>query len=170
VDIGAHDGVFQSNSFFPIRSKGFRGFLFELDPELCAKASWLYANYPNVRVYCAGVSNETTVRTFRQISIGLQNSLETNRRQFDPNLGFRERAAVVLDAEFVCRELQSFNCTEQRILSVDVEGHEHTLLPRLNCRFDVIILEGNLWKSDGMVGKNCSLLFKRQYNTVYSCV
>jgi FkbM family methyltransferase len=169
VDVGAHDGVFQSNSFFAIRSRGWRGFLFELDPVLCARAAAVHEDWPSVRVVCAGLSNRTEITTFRQITVGLQNSLETSRRQYDPKLGFHERAAVVLDASIVCEELARFNCS-QRILSIDVEGHEHVILPRINCRFDVIILEGTLWRADGLVGRNCTLLFKAHYNNVYRCV
>lgn len=134
-----------------------------MDAVLCAKLTQLYDGNPNVRVYCAGLSNATMVMPYRMFSIGLENTLQKDDRQYDNVLGAIQRMGILLDAKIVCKELALFNC-QHRILSIDIEGHEPIVLPRINCTFDIVITETPLFHN-----RNCKKLFRKQYNDVYEC-
>lgn len=74
-DIGAHNGVWTSNSYYPIRSMGYEGFLFEMDIELCASLYSLYGTYDNVHIFCLALNNQRGVLNFRKFPTGLENTL-----------------------------------------------------------------------------------------------
>lgn len=135
-----------------------------MDAMLCARLTQLYDGNPNVRVYCAGLSSANMVRPYRMFSIGLENTLQKSvDHQYDRALGSTERMAILLDAHVVCTEMALFNC-QHRILSIDIEGHEPVVLPRINCTFDLVISETPLTHS-----RNCKKLFRKQFNDVYEC-
>ncbi len=56
-----------------------------------------------------------------------------------------------------------------RILSLDVEGQSAAILRRLQCHFDLVVIEGELREGLDLPQSICTFQFAAEYNRVYSC-
>ena len=149
-DVGAHNGVFSSNSYYLIHSKGWYGRLFEPEAKSFLKLLTLY-HHDNINHkvelynYALGDSSgQVKLRTFPTGTESTTNSLQNG--QFDPNHDAMYFIGQV-DADIICRTIRETNkCKNvQNILSLDTEGSDQKILLRIlrrcNHPFDIIIAE-----------------------------
>jgi len=133
IDIGAHDGITYSNSFFFETVRGWRGVAIEPNPDAFAKAA---ANR-NCTVLNCCVSNETGTAPFLKIS-GYSEMLSGIADSYHPE--HRQRVEEELrqfggSAEMISVETRNLNdiasqcgLAEVHYLSIDTEGNELSIL------------------------------------------
>ena len=158
-DVGANDGVWNSNSFFLLNSKGYRGFLFEPDPEAFLALCSLYRGNRRVQLYNFALSDRSGVVPYRRFPLAHENTIERYKdNQYDTEKGSHHIAAVA--ANYLCELAERHRCPYS-VLSVDAEGAGDAILKSLHCTFDVIIAE-----SERSTLKNYSEAFRHGYNVV----
>lgn len=97
-DVGAHDGIWNSNSHYLIHSRGFAAWLFEPDAWAFVKLRELYGAsipgggkdgkdalaFPQVHLHNFAVSPQGGLKTFRAYPVGLGNTISRTRvHEFD---------------------------------------------------------------------------------------
>jgi hypothetical protein len=120
-EVGAHDGVWESNSYHIIRERGFHAWLYEPSPEAFIKLRNLYGQvhrsrgsgdsssdsmrtHPNVHLFNMALSNATGVALFRSFPVGLENTLQAYDRdnQFDEVA--HEYTVGTYNAQLLCEQ------------------------------------------------------------------
>ncbi len=148
VDIGAYDGITDSNTFlFALR--GARGICFEPVRETFVKLTALYRFNRRVICRCCAVSDTTRQGTITKMR-GLSCIPETEDRSHSLHY-------PVLAARTECEPIQLMTFAEAAasiaipnpvdLLSIDVEGHELSVLqsiPLERLRFRMIVIESHL--------------------------
>ena len=166
-DVGANDGVWTSNSYYPIQSLKYKGFLYEMDVDQCQNLFSLYDNTDfDVDIFCMGLSDHTGVESYRKFPLDLENTFQdTKHNQYDKD--FVKRIAPVFDRQFFCKQVQDSGC-DFTILSIDVEGYQKVILNRLgDCiHWNVVIAEQKL---TGALADHCKMEFHAEYNNIYTC-
>lgn len=84
-DVGANNGVWNSNSRYLIQSRGFTAFLYEPDPTSFMSLLDLYGKgSPQVHLHNMAVSDFAGTAQFRKFPTGLENTITNhNHNQFD---------------------------------------------------------------------------------------
>jgi FkbM family methyltransferase len=137
VDIGAHDGVTYSNSFFFEKVRGWRGVCIEPNPEVFAQ---LVANRQCATLNCC-VSDRAGAAPFMKVS-GYSEMLSGIVENYDPE--HRLRIAQEIEqfggsSEIVSIEARTFrdvvtqcDFPEVTYLSIDTEGSELSILQSID--------------------------------------
>jgi FkbM family methyltransferase len=141
IDIGAHDGVAYSNSFFFEKERGWRGICFEPNPNVFSK---LKANRKcDVRNEC--VSNKTGKVSFMVVSgwaemlSGIvENYDQRHLKRIDASVEKHGGEKAYFDVE--CIRLDQINLpTEIDYINIDVEGSELKVLEGID--FDTSLVK-----------------------------
>ncbi len=148
-DIGAHDGVYTSNSFFLIHHRQFRAWLFEPSPQNFLHLLDRYKNRPNVQLFHMAIGPDSRLAKIRTYPGGTEDTIVgTKHDQFDgaPDSTFWLQTT---DAKLICEQISiafsNGECQasyldytrqlEQKqfaFLSIDTEGLDMNILHRLN--------------------------------------
>ena len=158
-DIGAHDGVYTSNSFFLINYRHFKAWLFEPSPRNFVHLLDRYGKQPkklsnereNVELFHMAIGPDSRLAKIRTYTGGTENTIVSSKHdQFDsvPKNSFWLQTT---DAKLICEQLlkafsrgdcqASFTDSvktqhqEQKqfaFLTIDTEGLDMNILHRLN--------------------------------------
>lgn len=156
-DIGANDGVWNSNSFYLINYLNYSAVLFEPEAEVFLSLRRLYATADSpfagrVELYNMALLKSADVMEYRVFPASLESTLVKTRRQYDPQPDYRYHVAGA-DARMVCDQqkeyLKTGRCGETNsqtfsVLSIDAEGSDRSIFSRiheLGCSFDLVIIE-----------------------------
>jgi hypothetical protein len=171
IDIGANDGIFVSNSYFPLQFKQFQGFLYEMDIEQCGKLWNLYSSNDKVQIFCIGLSDFLGFHEYKRFPLGLENTFSKEKAdQYDSDIVPRLVQAPIMNSNMICEFIKSKYTCNYMILSIDVEGQYENILKGLqSCPVDLLILEGVLENLNHFTNRACQHEFKAVYNNVYSC-
>jgi hypothetical protein len=102
-EIGAHNGVWESNSYYLIRERGFSAWLFEPSPEAFIKLKKLYGHIRTgtlrrgaikqpkrrrIHLFNMALSNSTHISEYQEFPTGLENALQVFDRhnQYDKSI------------------------------------------------------------------------------------
>ena len=183
-DVGANDGVWNSNSYYLIHQLGFRAWLFEPDASSFTKLRNLYGQVESpwrstVQLFNIALAGSRGVVKMKFFPMGLENTLTNSTRQFDsqeyeyfvaaePGDLLCKQQQQALSAGF-CR--QSDGEGDFTVLSIDVEGHDAMVLKAAfeqRCDWDLVVAETplGLWK-EPMSLFGYQELFARARNTVF---
>ncbi len=155
-DIGAHNGIYHSNSFYLIHTLSYTGRLYEPSASAFSRLVQIYRKADNVKLFHVAVTGRSGTRLAKlhTFPTGLENSLvPEGRSQFDnPGPSYW---VMAVDAAFICDEqrrlLAAAKCGPKNftVLSIDAEGHDQNILFRIldpsggNCSFDILIAESS---------------------------
>jgi len=168
-DVGANNGVWNSNSYYLINKLGFKGFLYEVDAGTFVKLRGLYGGAgrsDRVKLYNYGLGGKETTSVFKVFPMGFENTvIENKNSQFDSQVF--EYQVAIRDAKEVCKAMKVEGC-EYGVLSIDVEGLDALVLKNAHlpdCVFDVVILETP--NEEQMSKLGYKLLLKDHYNSIF---
>lgn len=123
-EVGAHDGVWESNSYYLIHHRMFKAWLFEPSPEAFVKLKNLYGErttdilpsrirggarrrrgYNTVQLFNIALSNESHMASYQEFPTGLENTLTAYDRhnQFERTAGYRYTVAAQ-HAKVLCEQ------------------------------------------------------------------
>ena len=154
-DIGANDGVWNSNSFYLINYLNYSAVLFEPEAEVFLSLRKRYATADSpfanrVELYNMALLKSAEIMDYRVFPASLESTLVKTRRQYDAQPDYRYHVAGA-DARIVCDQQKEYlkmgRCGENSpfsILSIDAEGSDRSIFSRiheLGCRFDLVIIE-----------------------------
>ena len=130
-DVGANNGVYNSNSHYLINEKEFKGFLYEPDAGNFVKLREIYRQDKPQHTrtelfnFGLGASNEIVrLRVFS--SLGLENTVVSSKSgQFD-ELTYQYSISVV-DADILCRQLRA--ALEQGLCNIKSTSSKNKLPP-----------------------------------------
>ena len=170
-DVGANDGIFHSNSYYPIRSQDFTAFLFEPDPEPFLKLRDRYGRVggpysSKVELFNFGISGKPGVETLRGFPMSFENTVLEHDEKTDSFDKQKFTYGVSLEsAQLLCQQrndaLKAGACrsslptagssgsgsttTDFTILSIDIEGLDRSVLLSAHsgrlCTWDLLIIE-----------------------------
>eukprot|EP00435_Cladocopium_sp_Y103_P066354 s177_g28.t1 len=163
-DIGANDGVWNSNSFYLINYLNYSAVLFEPEAEVFLSLRKRYATADSpfagrVQLYNTALLKSADVMEYRVFPASLESTLVKSRRQYDSQPDYQYHVAGA-DARIVCDQhkeyLKTGRCGEKSafsVLSIDAEGSDRSIFSRiheLGCRFDLVIIEAAGEDLDGI--------------------
>ena len=183
-DVGANNGVYNSNSHYLIHEKKFKGFLYEPDAGNFVKLRELYRQDERTELFNFGLGASDEILRLRVFSsLGLENTVvSTKSGQFDDLT--HQYSISVIDADILCKQLRaaleqgacdvkSTGSSQQTftVLSVDIEGAGASvvLAAHRKCRdigWDLLILETPPSESS-MKKLGYKWMFKDHYNDVF---
>ena len=150
VEAGANDGITQSNTFFLEKRRQWRGLLVEADPRLCAKCR--RARPASATVQAGLVGPDYRGSTVELYEAGLMSFVAgsltsaAQERQLSAARRFAQKVTgktITVPARTLGQVLEAAGAPQEfDLLSLDVEGHEPTVLkgvdldrwrPRLIC-------------------------------------
>lgn len=181
-DIGANDGVWNSNSFYLINYLNYTATLFEPDAEVFLSLRKRYAAASSafrgrVELFNCGLVEATKLMEYRVFPASLESTLvKDKKRQFDPKPDFIYHIAAV-DARLVCEQQREYvrqgRCGRQpfTVLSIDAEGYDRAIFGRVQqqgCTFDVVIIEADRDIVEPMRGMGYKVLLRNAYNIVFT--
>lgn len=178
-DIGANNGVHHSNSYYPIHTLNYTGFLFEPCFEPFAALVSIYKDNSRVRLHNFALELEHNVRPFAYVPLSFGSSLITQRYTWEDKSHY---AIATVGASLVCKQrreaIESGLCSGDRsgndlkpftILSVDTEGLGPYILGVIEkdpeCRFDMLILETHNQSQIESMGY--SKVYAAHYDKIY---
>ena len=180
-DIGANDGVWNSNSFYLINHLNYSAVLFEPEAEVFLSLRKRYAAADSgpvksrVELYNLALLKSADVMEYRVFPASLESTLVKTRRQYDEAPDYRYHVAGA-DAKIVCDQhkeyLKTGKCGQPfSVLSIDAEGSDRSIFSRihdLGCRFDLVIIEAageDLVEAMKLMGY--TLVLRRAYNLIF---
>ncbi|MEB2778323.1 FkbM family methyltransferase [Algoriphagus sp. D3-2-R+10] len=150
IDIGAHDGISFSNTYFLERKRKWKGICFEPNPKVFLQ---LVENRNSINENCCvGTANGEVL--FWQIS-GYSEMLSGMKSSFDDKhisrieKELKEKGGSLLEIKVPVRELSSYDLimnNKVNYLSIDTEGNEFDILKSIDFkinRIEVISVENN---------------------------
>lgn len=178
-DIGANDGVWESNSFYLLQRRRYYGFLYEPDANRFLMLRDLYGEldsdgnkkFPRVQLFNVGLSNKNEVSSINILPMGHENTLERygKRKQYDRanyqyHIGlFNSSIICQQQKEMLSKKLCYIKPSKRMtILSIDCEGSDADVLiaahTNTDCHWDIVIIEsidyaGHLMKKYKYLGK-----------------
>lgn len=124
VDIGAADGYDCSNTSC-LAEAGWGGIMIEPVPEYFESCKKRYLSYPRISVLDFAVSNQNGKKNLLKSS--LMSTLETSGMPYDRALEHND-GQIIVNCKTLDSILEQYNISEIDILSLDVEGHEMSVL------------------------------------------
>eukprot|EP00546_Thalassionema_frauenfeldii_P021930 CAMPEP_0178896046 /NCGR_PEP_ID=MMETSP0786-20121207/933_1 /TAXON_ID=186022 /ORGANISM="Thalassionema frauenfeldii, Strain CCMP 1798" /LENGTH=193 /DNA_ID=CAMNT_0020566361 /DNA_START=290 /DNA_END=868 /DNA_ORIENTATION=- len=135
-DVGANNGIWNSNSFYLIHAKNYHAWLFEPDASTFLQLRENYANHPRVKLHNFGLSSKGEITTLRLFPMGFENTIQGNKSNQADKMEFSYDISVQ-DAAVLCQQqrkaISSGLCdvvsneeTDEKksytVLSIDAEG------------------------------------------------
>jgi len=180
-DIGANDGVWNSNSYYLINYLNYTAVLFEPEAEVFlalrqryAGASSLYRS--RVTLFNCGLVETAKLMEYRVFPASLESTLvKEKKRQYDSAPDYVYQIATA-DAELVCAQQKEFlrqgRCGAEpfTVLSIDAEGYDRPIFTRIHgagCKFDVVIIEAARNIIQPMYDMGYEVALRNAYNYVF---
>ncbi|MCQ6274870.1 FkbM family methyltransferase [Bacillus sp. V3B] len=178
VDVGAHDGIELSNSYFFEKVKGWKGICIEPLPEVYK----LLKKNRNCICIEGAISTQNGYQDFLQLQgdiamlSGLENNYD-NRHRANVNRRIKESGQnpkIIKVQTFPLQSvLNQYNVTHIDLLSIDTEGSELQVLQSINynkVKIECIILENGFNDEhvrDFLSGKGFKLVKRLSWDDVY---
>lgn len=179
-DIGANNGVWNSNSFYLINYLNYTAVLFEPEAEVFLSLRKRYAGSLSplrgrVTLFNAALLKAANVLEYRVFPAALESTLMKGRRQYDPTPDYTYQIAGA-DARIVCDQQKDYiqhnlcGADAFTVLSIDAEGADRLIFSRIHevgCSFDIVIIEAagdivEFMKAMGYVD-----IFHSGYNVIF---
>jgi FkbM family methyltransferase len=149
VDFGAFDCVQWSNTYI-LAQAGWSGLMVEPQPALVDKCEEALADYPNVKLVEAAVSNVTTVDMMRlagSVSTLSEEQVDAYEGTLNEYLFKRDPEYILIDVIHAATLLEQFDVPPGfEVLSIDVEGSEVAVLDALDMEYwrpKLVIIEAH---------------------------
>lgn len=177
VDVGAADGITNSNSRFLIKNNNWSGILIEPHPDYFKNLTDLYENNTNIKLYNNGVFNKNCVLPFYQFGnseIGQISTFSEDFRQRQIiNYGDKYQTPINVECLTLAKILSENNLSNIDYMSVDCEGVDMEVLDSNNWgafRPKLISVEHSMDENvlnNFMESKNYIKIFKNVGNTFF---
>lgn len=185
-DVGANNGIWNSNSFYLIHAKKYHAWLFEPDAATFLKLRNNYANHPRVKLHNFGLSSMSEIITLRLFPMGFENTIQKSKSNQADSMEFsydiavqnatllceQQRQAIsngLCDVETTTRVTGETTKRKQyTVLSIDAEGADATIFRsahKMGCHWDLVITEGRT-KEAAKLGYE--LVMEKAYNSIYA--
>lgn len=134
IEAGAHDGFFESNTYYLEKFKNWSGLLVEPIPELYKEC---IRQRPNAEVFkCALVSSDYSDSELKMISADTMSFVKRETKSQDKRLKLAEAWVktneITVPARTLTSILDELEVSTVDFLSLDVEGYEITVLKGLD--------------------------------------
>jgi len=137
VDVGAADGIINSNSRFLIKNNNWSGILIEPHPEYFTQLNNLYKNSKNIKLYNNGVFNKNCVLPFYQFGNADIGQISTFSESFKEkqinSYGDKYKTAINIECLTLQKIFFENNLLDIDFMSIDCEG------------VDMEVLDSNDW-------------------------
>ena len=180
-DVGANNGIFNSNSFYLIHTKTYHAWLFEPDAATFLQLRENYASHPRVKLHNFALSSKTEIDTLRLFPMGFENTIRQKKANQADKMEYSYDISVQ-NATLLCQQqreaisnglcdVASDEGIEKKVtytvLSIDAEGVDWKIFRsahKMGFRWDLLITEG---RKDEPAKLGYKLVLEKAYNAIY---
>ena len=105
-DVGANNGVFNSNSHYLIHERAFKGFLYEPDAGNFVKLRTIYQQDKVTELFNFGLGTSNDILRLKVFPLGFENTIVSGKSNQYDELSYHYSISMV-DADLLCKQLRN---------------------------------------------------------------